>query len=486
MFYLFSSDYATRYKRNVLDVLCYPEGQIFRFRYQADHVSSEIKGWGTCKSQLAGMLKKVGNKGVTIYAETTGTSPTKTFNFYPTREVEIIRIQVVGSVYYLDLKLGEFIDHDTELSKNSRPFQDTIKDLKFYPLPPLTYKTSPAGEQLKEKEGLTWYDDKEKPVSYDPQSKQDKQGFFFFYVSNDSTGLIKYDTGGLSRLNAWESIVNKLSSTTSMQDCVFYLVEGFYKVRRRWFIFGEREEYLINPKNNGWDTKYPLKMGESFVLKLLFYRSSKASPLGNQTLEIKTDGDAFAGFSQKEIQVLSRYNEERILVACKRIFDSVFAPIIIELKKAEKATSTDQSKTSTSEVVKLGGNYQLIPAAGEEPAKFSATLDLTIEPTAQDNKPTAKSDILAPQPFLLTQVTASKGLIILTLVLLVAASFFLFMSPDYVEQIGNSQIVQSRYKEIGDTLARNGKDFTSLSKVIGAVCTLCAGFLAFRKLPVGK
>src|SRR5258708_34386756 len=74
-------------------------------------------------------------------------------------------------------------------------------------------------------------------------------------------------------------------------------------------------------------------MGTSVVLKLLFFRSSKAPRISDQSLEIKTDGDAFAGFSQKEIPVLSRYNEERVLIACKRVFDSVFAPIIIELKQ---------------------------------------------------------------------------------------------------------------------------------------------------------
>lgn len=487
MFYLFSSDYAARYKRNVLDILCYPEGQIFRFRYQDSHVSDEIKGWGTCQSQLAEKLKKVGNKGVTIYAETAGDVPTKYFNFYPTREGEIVRIQVVGSVYYVDLKLGEFIDHRDQSTKNLGPFQDTIKKLKFSPLPPLTYKKDDAGNQLADQEGLTWYKDKAKPVPYEQPPKPSTQGYFFFYIPEDSPNLIKYSKGGLANLKAWESVVEVLSSSApSMKACVFYLIEGFYEVRRRWFLFGRREEYLIHPQDNDWDTKYPLKMGKSFILKLLFYRSSKASPILPQTLEIKTDGDAFAGFSQKEILILSRYNEERILIACKRIFDSVFAPIIIELKKAEQPTPADVSKTITGGKITVGGNYKLSPPQDDVLAMFSGDLDLQIEPTALTGKPTTTPDVLAPHPFLLTQITASKRLIVLTLILLVAASFFLFMSPDYIQQIGNSQIAQSRFKEIGDTLARNAPAFTALSKVMGAVCTLCAGFLAFRKLPVGK
>jgi hypothetical protein len=487
VFYLFSSDYSPRYKRNVLDVLCYPEGHIFRFRYEADHVHKTIQDWGTCKSQLATKLKEVGNKGVTIYAETAVTASGRTFNFYPVRDVEIIRIQVVGSVYYLDLKLGEFIDYDSEKTENKGPFQDTINKLQYRPLPPLISKQGTDNRQIKE--GLTWYDGEDQPLAYDPAREKSTQGFFFFFIQekDPSTALIKYTTGGLDNIRAWESVVKKLSSAPSMIACVFYLIEGFYKVRRRWLLFGKREEYLISPKNNDWETKYPLKMGKSFVLKLLFYRSSEASSILPQTLEIKTDGDAFAGFSQKEIQILSRYNEERILIACKRIFDSVFAPIIIELKKVEESTSGDQSKTITSGTADLGGTYQLFPAAGTDPAKFSGDLKITFEPTTKDNKPPAvKPDILAPNPFLLTQITAAKGLIILTLLLLMAASFFLFMSPDYIRQIGNSHIAQSYFKEFGDTLVRNDAAYTAFSKIIGGLCTLAAGFLAFRKLPVGK
>lgn len=488
MFYLFSSDYSTKYKRNVLDILCYPESQIFRFRYQDYHVSDEIKGWAKSQSELSKKLKEVGNTGVLIYAETAGDIPSKTFNFYPTREGEIIRIQVVGSVYYIDFKLGDFIDYNDQLTKNTESFHETIKKLKFSPLPPLTYKTDAAGNKLNEQEGLTWYEDKNQPTAYDPSTKSKTQGFFFSFIPKSATspGLIKYSKGGLNNLKAWESVVEALSSSASMKACVFYLIEGFYRVRRSWFLFGRREEYLIRPKNNNWDTKYPLKMGKSFVLKLLFYRSSNATPILPQTLEIKTDGDAFAGFSQKEILILSRYNEERILIACKRIFDSVFAPIIIELKKADGSASADIPEPITSVVVNVSGDYRLIPAAGDVPSRFSGNLGLRVEPTPQNDTPQASQDILAPHPFLLTQITASKGLIVLTLVLLVTASFFLFMSPDYIQQIGNSQIVQNRFKEIGDTLVRNASAFTALSKIIGAVSTLGAGFLAFRKLPVGK
>jgi hypothetical protein len=187
-------------------------------------------------------------------------------------------------------------------------------------------------------------------------------------------------------------------------------------------------------------------MGESVVLKLLFYRSSEATPILPQTLEVKSEGDAFAGFSEKEITITSRYNEERILIACKRVFDSIFATITIELKDDKAGSSADSSQA--------------------------------IQKTDQL--------VLAPLPFLLTQVTASWGLIAFTLFMLALASFFLFMSPDYVKEIGSSPFMQQHFKGFGDLLAGHPLVYSNAAKVLGAIFTLFAGFLGFRKLPIGK
>src|SRR5260370_30502891 len=110
MFYLFSSDYEPRFKRNVLEVLCYPENHIMRFRYHPNHVAPEIKTWYE-KGELDDRLKKSKGKGLSVYAETAGLLPEKAFDFYPIRDVEIIRAQVIGNVYYVDMRLGRFVDY---------------------------------------------------------------------------------------------------------------------------------------------------------------------------------------------------------------------------------------------------------------------------------------------------------------------------------------------------------------------------------------
>jgi hypothetical protein len=476
MFYLFSSDAETRYKRNVLDILCYPEGQIFRFRYNISHVAPTIQTLASDPESDSKLNKKEwGRKAVAVYAETTGKVPTRSFTFYPTREVEILRIQVIGTVYYVDVKLGRFIDYT---SCSCAPdcltsFRDTFSQLEFYPLPALTQKLGAEGDQPEDREGLTWALNEKNPRPYTGTSAITNQGYFFHHVTDNSTAALKYNTGLSDNHKAWQSAIEILSSAPSMRNSVFYLVEGFYLVRREYLLFGKQREHLIPPKNNGWETRYPLKMGKTVVLKLLFYRSEKASSISSRSLEIRTEGDAFAGFSQKEIPLLSRYNEERILIACKRVFDSIFAPIVIALKKESDSVPVSADSLFLLRSTQVATPWGVLEFKLKEPQ----------EDTAATN---ASADILAPNPFLLTQVVPSQGLILLTLVFLTFASFFLFMSPDYIQMLGWSRLIQQNSKEFGDWLVRNAPTLSQLSKIFGAVLTLAAGYLGFRKLPLGK
>lgn len=467
MFYLFSSDHELRFKRNVLDVVCYPEKHIFRFRYHPNHVAPEIKEWYE-KGELDDKLKKFKGKGLSIYAEATGSVPDKAYDFYPLREVEIIRVQVVGNVYYVDFRLGRFLDYYStgprEALDQLRRLQEFIKTIKFHPLL-LLAKNPETGER----QGLTWTDDG-KLEQHKGTPGFTNQGYFFLHV-DDTNSSSNYRVGQPNNYKAWESVAEILSSAPSMEMAVFYLVEGFYRIRRRFVWFGEHHEYLIEPKDDNWDTRYPLKMGTSVVLKMLFFRSSKAPGI-NRSLEIKTDGDAFAGFSQKEIRIESRYNEERVLIACKRVFDSIFAPIRIELKET---TPSDQRSVDP---LSLSTSTQVDTPWG--------VLEIKMRDVAPKPPDQSEPDVLAPQPFLLAQITASRALIFATLIFLALASFFLFMSPDYIQSIGWSRLFQIWNKPLGDLLVRNAAVFAQVSKVLGFVFTLAAGYLGFRKLPLGK
>lgn len=475
MFYLFSSDSTPRYKRNILDTLCYPEGHIFRFRYQDKYVSDEITNWtipeipnqkfkgSTLSERIEEMmfqrLEERGRKGVIVYAEHTGYPPNREFNFFPIREIEIIRIKVEGSIYYVDFKFGQFInyyrglDHERiklessrqqKAAEYKRDFQTQINATKYHPLPSLTEDTN------KIKQGKMWNKDTNRIVDYDVRFSNTTQGYFLHHIPHSvpqqtQPPAIDYLTGQTLDLSftdeispnlAWESIIDLLSVSPSMDHCIFYRVMGFYQVAG-WFVgLGGKKERKVELSNDGWSTKYPLPMGREVVLKLLFYRSEYAHQIPVQKFEIRTDGDAFAGFSEKQLFVLSQYNEERIQIACKRVFDSVLAPISIE--RTPDPTYTD------------------------------------------DNK------ILAPHPYLLSRIVASWWTVGITLFFLISAAILLSLGPDFLTHIGNSQILQGREPAFGNWIFRNAGDLSLLTKTLGALSTLIAGLIGFRKLPIGK
>jgi hypothetical protein len=246
---------------------------------------------------------------------------------------------------------------------------------------------------------------------------------------------------------AWESTVDIVSNVPAMKLSIFYRVIGFFEFKRVWYApWRKKAEIVRTPREENNTSVYKLPMGKAVTLKLLFYKSEKSwrdwEEIKKQKLEIKTKSDAFAGFSQETIPVLSRYNEELIQIACKRVFDSVFAPISIELKKED-----DKDPNS--------------PARNDQPI-----------------------DLLAPQPYLITKVTVpwriSVGVIISTL----AASLLLTFSPDVFTSWGD-YFNQQGWLLSGAFIKANPFWLTNVAKSAGAVCTLFAAYLAFRKLPFG-
>lgn len=447
LFYLFSSDASPRYKRNVLDILCLPDQHIFRLRYQYNYVSKEIRNWGIQTSNIEKELK-LGRKGITIYAETSEPSPYREFNFYPTREVEIVRVKVEGSIYYVDARLGKFLNYYSGLTL-SDIYSDDKKERKektsdgnreslhreiiespFHPLPPL------VENEKKEKYGKTWdASNSAAPVIYNSGLSDVTQGYFFSFTENPPsriTNLLEYPEDLPPNL-PWESTIDVIDRAPGMKNAIFYRVLGFYD-----------GEIKRQPKSQNLNTIYPLPMGETTTLKLLFYKSEQSwkevKAVTNQVLEIKTKSDVFGGLSQESIPILSRYNEETIQIACKRVLDSVFAPISIELKNNEQETDGDA---------------------------------------------TANATILAPQPYLVTEINVPYSVIFWLLFFTFFASIFLTVSPDIFEQLGKMQSLKQNYANLSAILIDNRVALTGFFKVLGAFCTITAAYLAFRKLPVG-
>jgi hypothetical protein len=420
MFYLFSSDSTPRYKTDILDVLCYPERHIFRFRYQDQYVSDEVK-------QLVGKKKPPKNEsGIIIYAEVQSKGPYREFDFYPIRQVTIERVFVKGSIYYVDFRLGAFVDYGrgAQAEKSKSEYQTNLNALKLHPLPLLQ-------EDETHKWGKVWDIASKTITDYDDKSaeKQLTHGYYLSYEVKSSLGEVL----GTDPI-VWESVVNTLSRSPSMKSSLFFLISGFYRVRRRWRV-GKHRETLIESFDDGWNTKYPFPMGKRVVLKLLFYRPEDSPNIYPQRLAVNVDKDVLAGISQQEILVQSHYNEERVELAFKRVFDSVLSALSIEYKPDENAGS---------------------------------------------------QKVLTPHPFFVINVTVPKRILIFIMLGLLLAPFLLTLSPDYLVHIGKGQIFQTYAKDVGDFIARNAGDLATYSKALAASVTLIAGYLGFRRLPIGK
>ena len=431
MFYLYSSDHSPRYKKNVLDSLCYPDGHIFTYRYHKNHVSPEIHKWGEDNRKLEQKLKRLHcQQGIAIYAEKSEDS--FSFNFFPLREIKVTRIRLEGSIYYIDIEYGRFIHYGSQQPERKdklREWRKYIESTPFYPLPPSTKNASGVrtGRVWKQTGTIVPFDLVEKT----------SQGYFCSY--NNASRLPISNQVGQSEL-AWESIVDLVSAAPSMRRSIFFLILGISQFRRRWWIIGPKIEKKIKPRSDSWTVKYPLPMGRSVVLMLLFFRSSEADrTILPQSLSINLPENAFAGASQRKIIVSSRYNRERIEIVCNRVFDSVLSPITIER----------------------------IPHAAEK-----------------DKEDDSDEEILCPTPFLLTFVKVNKRTLAVILLSLLVAPLCVSMGPDSVKLLAD--VIQPLSPHGSNVMSNHPGPVAAFFKVTGTGIALLGGYLGFRRLPVGK
>jgi hypothetical protein len=99
---------STTYARDVVNLLCLPEGLQYRFRYRSQWVSPEILG---NPSVLKGM------KAVIVYFYGSGPGEQER-EFLPIREVEIEEVESLGDILYLRFKTGRFYE---QVSRKSAP-----------------------------------------------------------------------------------------------------------------------------------------------------------------------------------------------------------------------------------------------------------------------------------------------------------------------------------------------------------------------------
>lgn len=438
MFYLFSSNAEPRYLRGILEALCYPERHILRFRYESKYVSDEIrKNVSAAKNHQ--QFSKDNSIGILSYAEIQADG----FSLFPTRFVEIVRIRRQGSIFYVDTRLGPFFDHSKESALEE--FRRRIVSFDSHPLP-----------QLKNGTGPTWIDGERKLYeSLDSsQQKRSYQGYFLLSNRKHDVELLKKRSSDFA---AWESVSHCLvQKAPPMKNCVFYHVMGFFKVCRP-LPWRDSVEQLLPSTDDGWGTTYPLPMGERVVLKILsFTPENSAVPL-SQRFQLHLDPNAFAGSEEREILFTSRYNEERIELACARVFDSLLAPVFFE--HIPETNDSDLEPTGAS-----AGKPKDLPKEGKR----------------------GTTEIISPRSALFAQIRVPRTTFVIILAGLVITPLLLSLTPDFLRDFGSEPTLMHKAPWVAGILVTRAARVVEFSKATAAAVTLIVGYLGLRRLPIGK
>jgi len=299
MIYLFCSASRPLYKRDALESTCYPPGHLSRFRYEKTYVDPQI--WG-CPENFE---KK---DGVIVFLDTIGSQGEKDFDFLPIRRIRTVRLFVEGLAIYIDFKLDEFIDYGLEDDDTRRTaLSNFFQKLQNRPWPP-------------------------------PKDSGRNDGTFqgYFVMSNLKDNP-EFPTQSTIPHGAWENLIRRLNKTNDLKDSTFFQILGFYEIKRRW-PFGSPLEVPIKSQDNSYDSFYTLPMGKNVILKLLFSRPTYNSNVkgSRRVLKLKVETEFFAGVSKDVIYSESRYNEERIVLVCRRVFESILSAVRIEEEVADK------------------------------------------------------------------------------------------------------------------------------------------------------
>lgn len=387
MIYLFCSAATPLYKRDALESTCYPQHHLFRFRYRTNYVDPHILSCPNNHQQ---------QEGVIVFLESIGKEGSKDFDFFPIRKITTIRLFTEGQALYIDFSFGEFINYGpAKDDAQKQVWSKFFRNLAHRPWP----QPHQSGRHVDDSEGYFILCNKENNPSFPTKEQQSQQ--------------------------AWESIISRLAVTKDLGDSTFFQILGFYRTKSAWFQYPPYKEVPVIPRNNSFESIYPLPMGETIVLKLLFSRPTYDYKLeSRRLLEISYGQDAFAGVSKSEISSESRYNQERIILVCKRVLDSFLSQVSIEQKSK--------------------------PDSGQ-----------------------------APKPFLLISIQVQKWIVSVVVIGVFLSTLLVAMDVDSIKFLGtiifpnNTQFIEN-----------NAKVLSTIAKAIASITISVSAFFAFRRLPI--
>jgi hypothetical protein len=234
---------------------------------------------------------------------------------------------------------------------------------------------------------------------------------------------------------AWQSVVDRLAAMRSMEKCVFYRVRGFFQPVHRRVFSDSPPEKTIPLRAQGSVLVFDMPMSKPIDLKVLFYRPHFASPKTIRAdVEIAADNSGFSDVPTKRLTLESRYDELTFRMSSKRVLDNTMAPVSIKV-------------------------------------------------TAKDSQ----EDILASDVLLICNVRVPPSLLIVLVSLFFVAPILISLTADdvnCVKAVLAPGLVDGT--QAADVACDWSKRLAAVFKVIGGMAAAAAGYIVFRRFPVGK
>ncbi len=269
-----------------------------------------------------------------VYAERTNDAPNSEFAFSPFRFARILRIRKVGSAFYVDLQLSGFPAYASDAEKRAadvRQYRQAFQSVLWHPLPP-----------LKGNRGLAWYD---KGDLREYVAGQGSNGGYFFLMLDKRTAKSVALIQAKERADdqqAWERVVEVLGATQSFAKSTFFRIESVRRPSRGWPICPKAVRIAADSRTR--ESEYAIPAGDYALMSLRSYRPKGSLHKPDRTIKITAKGDGLVLASPEEVFVDSRYNEQRVVLASKRILDATVSPVVFSVVPDEVAERAECPK----------------------------------------------------------------------------------------------------------------------------------------------
>jgi hypothetical protein len=417
MFSLYSSDSSVRYLQDVLDCIAFPQGQIVQFRYDIKYVEPRISLWTKHSDGRLRIPREFDRSAQLIYAERQAVAPSLEFSFYPFRLARIIQIRQIGSALYVDLRLQEFPSYESgvDAARHSlAKVTEAIQAQPMYPLPPLL-----------DRKGLIWRDGVKVHVDGGTQASS---GYFFRVAPPNQQNLVRVHSDDQ---RSWEQVVEVLGSTKEFAASTFFRLAGIRRARPWWLRWFGSYDGPVKQSTRFVESEYWLPAGAYAIVACRSYRPRSSPHRLERIINVTAEGDGFVGAWPQEIMVDSRYNEQRVILACKRVLDAIISPIV-----------------------------------------FSIASD---SPSLQNELKAPR--VIGPRVLLLMRVYAPRWIVSTMFVCFILGTIILSLGPDSYLKLFNT------YQRLSGFVGWEGV-FAAGGKLLGGFITAFGAYLGFRRLPL--